>query len=47
MSILQAYDESAEILTAAEMTKDEKRLPEIAIVTFKQQLIDMIANELG
>ena len=47
MSILQAYDESEEILKAYEMTKSEKRLPEIAIVTFKRQLIDVVANELG
>ena len=47
MSILQAYDESEEILKASEMTKTDERLPEIAIVTFKQQLIDMVANELG
>ena len=47
MSILTAYDESEEILKAADMTKNDDRLPEIAIVTFKQQLIDMVANELG
>jgi len=47
MSILEAYDESEEILKAVEMTKGEKRLPEIAIVTFKRQLIDTVADELG
>ena len=47
MSILQAYDESDEILKASDMTKTDKQLPEIAIVTFKQQLIDIVANEFG
>ncbi len=46
MSIINSYDESEEIVKAEDTTKNQKRLPEIAIVTFKQELIDIIDKDL-
>lgn len=45
MSILESYDESEEIVKANDFTKNDKRLPNIAIVTFKQELIDVIDKD--
>ena len=40
MSIIEAYDESEEIVKAEIYTEGQKRLPEIAVVFFKQELIE-------
>ena len=45
MSILNAFDESEEILKAKDMARDKTKLPEIAIVTFKQELIDEVDKD--
>ena len=42
MSIIEAYDESDEIVKAEIFTKDMMKLPEIAIVVFKTEIIDFI-----
>ena len=42
MGITRAYDDSEEIVKAELFTKDLKRLPKIAIVCFKKELIDEI-----
>lgn len=44
MSIIDAYDESNEIVKAEIFTKDMERLPETAIVVFKKELIDYIED---
>jgi len=45
MSLLDSYDESEEIIKAKDTTKDKTKLPEIAIVTFKQDLIEIIEKD--
>ena len=45
MSIIDSYDESEEIIKPIEMSTDKSRLPEIAIVTFVQGLINSIDND--
>ena len=44
MSIIDAYDESNEIVKAELFTKGMDRLPETAIVVFKTEIIDYIKN---
>lgn len=44
MSLINAYDESEEIVKAEMFTEGQKRLPEIAIVCFKPELIDFVEN---
>ena len=44
MSLINAYDESEEIVKAEMFTEGQKRLPEIAIVCFKTELIDFVEN---
>lgn len=44
MSLINAYDESEEIVKAEMFTEGQKRLPEIAIVCFKTELIDFAEN---
>lgn len=44
MSLMDAYDESEEIVKAEMFTEGQKRLPEIAIVCFKTELIDFVEN---
>ncbi|MBQ9267776.1 MAG: nucleoside phosphorylase [Clostridia bacterium] len=44
MGILEAYDESNEIVKAEIFTRGMCELPEIAIVVFKTELIDYIKN---
>lgn len=44
MNIEKAYDESEEIVKANIFTEGMKKLPEIAIVCFKKELIDYIAS---
>ena len=44
MSILNAYDESNEIVKAEIFTKGMEKLPEIAIVVFKTEMIDYIVD---
>lgn len=45
MGIIDFYDDSDEIIKAIDMARDKSSLPEIAIVTFKQDLIDEVAND--
>ena len=42
MSVIDFYDDSEEIVKPKDAAKDKTKLPEIAIVTFKQDLIDEI-----
>ena len=42
MSLKNAYDESEEIVKAEMFTEGQKRLPDIAIVCFKTELIDFV-----
>lgn len=44
MSLKNAYDESEEIVKAEMFTEGQKRLPTIAIVCFKTELIDFVEN---
>ena len=44
MSIVNAYDESKEIVKPELFTKGMRRLPETAIVCFKQELIDYVKS---
>lgn len=44
MSLKNAYDESEEIVKAEMFTEGQKRLPSIAIVCFKKELIDFVEN---
>lgn len=44
MSLINSYDESEEIVKAEILTKGQKRLPQIAIVCFKKELIEIIEN---
>ena len=44
MSIINSYDDSEEIVKAENFTKELKRLPEIAIGCFKQELIEYLKN---
>ena len=45
MGIHEFYDDSEEIIKPMDMSRDKSRLPEIALVTFKQDLIDYIAKD--
>ena len=45
MGIIDFYDDSEEIVKPKDTTKDKSKLPEIAIVTFKQDLIDEIDKD--
>ena len=45
MSIINSYDTSEEIVKAGILTKGQRRLPKIAIVCFKKELIDYIKDE--
>lgn len=42
MSIINSYDESEEIVKAEIVVKNQKRLPDTAIVCFKKELIDIV-----
>ena len=42
MSLLEAYDESEEIVKAKDFVKNQAKLPSIAIITFKQDLVDIV-----
>ena len=45
MSIINSYDTSEEIVKTGILTKGQRRLPKIAIVCFKKELIDYIKDE--
>lgn len=45
MSLIDAYDESEEVVKAEILTKGQKRLPKTAIVCFKKELIDVVKNK--
>ena len=45
MGIVDFYDDSEEIIKPEDTIKDKSRLPEIAIATFKQDLIDEISKD--
>lgn len=44
MSIIDSFDESEEIVKAELCVIGQKKLPEIAIVVFKKELMDYIAG---
>lgn len=44
MNLIDAYDNSEEIVKASILTKEQKRLPKIAIAYFKKELTDILKN---
>ena len=45
MSLIDSYDESEEVVKAEILTRGQKKLPKIAIVCFKKELIDIVKNK--
>ena len=45
MSLLESYDESDEIVKAEAFAKDLKKLPPIAIVCFKKELMNIVKED--
>ena len=45
MSLIDSYDESEEVVKAEILTRGQKKLPKIAIVCFKKELVDIVKNK--